>query len=209
MVVETPLLAEHVGENVKTLRKALGLIQADLAAEMEALGFGWVRQTVAETEAGRRDITIAELVSLAQIFDVPLARLVGEPGTQLPRDVAVGHRIMTSMDLLRLVQREADDFKISDIIERREKVLASQTKPLGPIFLYEGEGHLGIGDHLPPWTQRFEVHLESGVPYVARDEYEAEHLLEASENPKSKLRVIDRHEAYRIRRKLRGAHTEG
>lgn len=205
-------LREHIGDNIRVLRKALGLTQGDLAEEMSERGFGWLRQTVDESEAGRRDATIAELIGLAEVFQVPLARLLGQLGPTfgMPiKSISLGDRVLKATEVSDLVARDPSKVDQGNFLERRRKAMEARTTAAGPIFLYEAEGKLGIKVTLPPWGQEFLVSLEPGVPYTARDDHEAEQLLAAIERGTKGLRVIDRHEAYRIRRRKRGTHQEG
>ena len=211
-------LPELLGRNVRVLRKALGMSQEDLADAMRGIGFGWVRQTVEESESGRRDATIEELLGLVDVFEVPLSQLIGQLGSTSPADewISVGSRRLKAAEISAIVQRSHNDVIPQSFLERRQKALEARKTAPGPIFLWEGEGDLQIGTSLPPWSQEFRVVLHPGVPYTARDEYEAEQLqavIDERRRIKGVLRVINRHEAYRIRDRLRkesdGTHQEG
>lgn len=107
---------------------------------------------------------------------------------------------------------------------RDEALRRAERRPSTPIYLWEGEGPLGIGTVIPPWGQSVNLELEPGEPYYCRDDVEAERLreqldwqnaLEAS--PKGvgrpgwldhgRLRRITPQEAYRIRK--RKERTDG
>jgi transcriptional regulator with XRE-family HTH domain len=85
-----------VGGNMRALRLAAGLTQGELGAAMVDLGFPWrSRQTVAEIEAGRRAVTLEELVAIAAYFDMPVNTMLTGAGTAIPhsdREVWVGNR---------------------------------------------------------------------------------------------------------------------
>lgn len=59
-------------ENLKTLRKNKGFTQEELAARLNI-----VRQTVSKWEKGQSVSDAEMLVKLAEIFDVPVSRLLG------------------------------------------------------------------------------------------------------------------------------------
>jgi transcriptional regulator with XRE-family HTH domain len=233
---ESLKVSELVGDNIRVLRRAAGLTQAELAEAMEAMGFRWVRQTVAETESGRRDAKVEELVALAAYFEMPVRALLGTPGGAPTRDAVaegldVGGRtipfrdwVMLTMDARspmesasRPVRRAIDFFTGqlprlwarswrreggppgSHYIAAREARLEARTKLPGPIFVWEGEGDLQTYAAVRPWGADVRVKLKHGVPYVARDEAEAERLLETMA-VQPQLRVITRQEAYRLRK---------
>ena len=62
------------GENLKTLRKNKGFTQEELAARLNV-----VRQTVSKWEKGQSVPDSEMLVSLAEIFEVPVSQLLGGP----------------------------------------------------------------------------------------------------------------------------------
>ena len=60
-----------VGRVIKRLREGAELKQESLARDMRKAGFkGWKRMTVTEVEAGRRRLTLEELIGLAGLFSV-------------------------------------------------------------------------------------------------------------------------------------------
>jgi transcriptional regulator with XRE-family HTH domain len=70
-----PTTDQRVGENLRRLRLASDLGQADLAGLLQEWwnlgGLGkWSRGTVASVEAGTRSVTIDELMALAGFFEV-------------------------------------------------------------------------------------------------------------------------------------------
>jgi len=67
-------------ENIKTLRKAKGLSQEELAIELNV-----VRQTISKWEKGQSVPDAEMLVKLAEVFEVPVSQLLGsriEPDAQ-------------------------------------------------------------------------------------------------------------------------------
>jgi transcriptional regulator with XRE-family HTH domain len=242
-------VSELVGHNVRALRQAAGLTQDELAAAMQHLGLRWVRQTVAETEAGRREPTIAELVAIAGYFEMPLHALLLAPGGQIPTDeIEVGGRtvpigmwagLVTNVNPPNtppepIAERAIDaltsglerpwaeawraavrEWKEKDLstddpearpphpegsFARSWEELTSKRRPYpGPTFLYEGEGELVQSFNLGPWARPVYFRLTSGEPYVARNDVEAERLLQLAEA--GTVRKISRQEAYRLRKR--------
>jgi transcriptional regulator with XRE-family HTH domain len=226
-------VAVLIGQNIRSLRRAAGLTQADLADALREAGLKtWQRQTVAETESGRRDITVEELVVVAAFFEMPLSSLLASPGSAVSvGTVKVGKRRLHFADWANLVEQGRGPLeKAGSLVQRaidalvgdlprpwakrwrrsgngpsayaaaRDELLAARTRLPGPIFVWEGEGDFGRSTTIPPWGASVVVKLERGVPYVARDEYEAEGLREATKTHRE-LRVISRQEAYRLRQK--------
>ena len=62
-------LAVAVGEGVRTLREARCLRQEDIARAARRLGFRWTRTAVANLEAGRRRLSAAEFLILADMVN--------------------------------------------------------------------------------------------------------------------------------------------
>lgn len=65
-----------VGANIARLRKASGASQSHLAEEMALRGLAWQRSTVAQVETGRRAVSLAEALALADELRVPVSELV-------------------------------------------------------------------------------------------------------------------------------------
>jgi hypothetical protein len=76
---------EIVGYNVRRIREALMWSQQRLRDELEdAGGISWSRATVAQTELGKRPITVNELLALALVLGVaPHLLLYPPPGTDV------------------------------------------------------------------------------------------------------------------------------
>lgn len=73
--------ANRLAERIRLARSNLGLTQAQVAARL-----GLARSAVSDVEAGKRDVSAAELVSLAQYFGTSIGELLGltdeQPGTE-------------------------------------------------------------------------------------------------------------------------------
>jgi transcriptional regulator with XRE-family HTH domain len=68
-------------------------------------------------------------------------------------------------------------------------------KPFGPIFVVDERTEIEITR--PLWGESSTIRLEAGVPYTARDEFEAETIRQ-----KTNARVVTKQQAYRRRRAL-------
>ena len=124
-------VSELIGDNIRSLRLVAGLTQAELAAAMKTLGFRWIRQTVAETEAGRRDATIEELVAIAAYFEMPLHAIIAAPQDRgslelfaphvfgLPNTVEVGRRALPFVVWFDLVSQTSIDDEQSERLRAR------------------------------------------------------------------------------------------
>jgi transcriptional regulator with XRE-family HTH domain len=67
---------EILAGNIAAARGRRRLHQSDLAERMRALGWKWVRQTVAEIEASRRRVLAAELIGLSFALETDVANLL-------------------------------------------------------------------------------------------------------------------------------------
>lgn len=65
-----------LGAKVRSLRAARDWTQADLLAELVAVGQPMSQPTLGRIEAGARDTSITELVALARVFGTTVADLV-------------------------------------------------------------------------------------------------------------------------------------
>ena len=68
-------------ENIKTLRKAKGLSQEELAIKLNV-----VRQTVSKWEQGLSVPDSEMLITLSQVLETPVSALLGEPVTEPKAD---------------------------------------------------------------------------------------------------------------------------
>lgn len=66
----TKLLANVVGPNIRTARKALGLTQEEFAARCQLIGWDVSRSSLAQIESRIRYVSDEELLILATILDV-------------------------------------------------------------------------------------------------------------------------------------------
>jgi transcriptional regulator with XRE-family HTH domain len=69
-----------VGGNLRTLREAAGLTQADLAARMTTLGTEWTASNVSLVEAGKRKLSQTGLADLCRVLGVPVTAFYGTDG---------------------------------------------------------------------------------------------------------------------------------
>ena len=214
-----------VGQNLSALRQAVGLTQAELGEAMATLGFPWYRQTVAEVEAGRRSVTLEEVVALASFFDLRPQVLLTTPGGQPPYSaVRLGDRTLPLDEWIRLwaggddtdrrkaidrlmrgvarpwtkLWRKAGGHPAEPFERERQRRLAKRRAFPGPIFL--SQEHKTVTVARPPWARSATVVLKAGVPYVARDEIEAA-VLEAQEG----VFRISRKKAYQLRKRTGGS----
>lgn len=65
-----------VASNMRALRHAAAVSQAELAAGMTAKGTPMNRQTITKTEAGKRSLRFEEAITAAAVLGVPLTALV-------------------------------------------------------------------------------------------------------------------------------------
>lgn len=229
-------VSEAIGRNVSTLRRAVGLTQEELATAMTEVGFGWLRQTVTEVEAGRRSIAIEEVAALAALFDLDPFHVLLSPGSQVPNpygSVQVGGATLSIHQWQALwaprsqfeppkgPKRAAIDALVGHVErpwarlwrkrgghpglpfrEARERALTKRVRVPGPIFV--SDEPVEFMTSAPPWSVELRIRLEPGVPYVPRDEVELEHISRVLEAP-GLARRITRQEAYRLRRKKKGA----
>lgn len=95
-------VGQVIAEKIKALREAHdNYTQEDLAEDMRRLGFvTWKRMTVTEVELGKRRPSWEELVGLAILFGVSVAKLIG----LADKPVALNERMTVSpMQLQSLV----------------------------------------------------------------------------------------------------------
>ena len=73
-------IEEVIGQRLTLYREVAHLSQERLGERLgEYLGKKWTRQAVSHAEHGRRDFRAAELVALAKVIGVPVARLMVPP----------------------------------------------------------------------------------------------------------------------------------
>jgi transcriptional regulator with XRE-family HTH domain len=76
----------------------------------------------------------------------------------------------------------------------RARTERDDRKRSGPIFIVDED--VEIGTTRPLWGQPSNIKLEAGVPYTARDEFEAETIRETTN-----ARVLTKQQAYRMRQR--------
>jgi transcriptional regulator with XRE-family HTH domain len=210
-----------VGQAVRRIRLARGLTQAQLGAELAALGAASKWQSgVAALEAGRRRIGIDDLIALARIFDVPPQTLLAIRPHEKAPSVQVGEQTLARTewyDAMRISKndenslRSASPYVTKTPTERRRKAhfdavratriklredaLRERRKFPGPTFVADRD--LVIQLRLDELDTRVPLQLRRGEPYVARDAIEAQAL--AHQADEGKIRRVDRFEARRIR----------
>ena len=59
-----------IGHNIGTLRRAVGLTQDQVVAQMQVKGIEISKSTYAKIETNRMNIRVSELIALKQIFGV-------------------------------------------------------------------------------------------------------------------------------------------
>lgn len=73
----TRTIEEHIGRKVVALRQKMDWNQRELAEALEkATGKKWERQSVWAAEHGKRAWAVADLLGLAEVFDLTVAELV-------------------------------------------------------------------------------------------------------------------------------------
>jgi predicted transcriptional regulator len=107
-----------IGRNVIQLRGSRS--QKDLAAEMTSQGWKWAQATVWAVEQGTRPLRLAEAETLANIFDVNVADLLGTDKSALSRHI---HQAVTA--------RAELEERVAEYEQAREDLawMADQTAP--------------------------------------------------------------------------------
>lgn len=70
---------QRIGDVVRSLRSEAGWTQADLACQV-----GLTRASIANVELGRQRLMLHQIVSLADVFSVPVGQIIGEAVMQFP-----------------------------------------------------------------------------------------------------------------------------
>jgi transcriptional regulator with XRE-family HTH domain len=91
------------GQRLRELRRLRRWSQEEVAAQMRALGYGWLQTTVTKTEAADRPIRLNEAVSLAALLelgvdDVLMSVQEGDP------------------DRLRQIEREKQNLHVKTVL---------------------------------------------------------------------------------------------
>ncbi len=222
MAVRVWTPTEVVGRNVRRIRQAKGLTQAELGLRLAAANATarW-QSTVAALEQGRRRLDIGELLSLAAALEVTSQSLLWLPDTG-GLTVRVGNSSMGRAEWHRVNRVSEEDRWASTgassgssgsrsdarfsksfdraLIKKREETLAKRGKYPGPTFLADRAVTLllDVGGRFK--STKVPLKLRTGEPYVARDELEATALWEAEQV--GIVRRIDRFQARKLRRGL-------
>jgi transcriptional regulator with XRE-family HTH domain len=92
----------QVGSNVKRIREALGMSQAEVAEEMTQEGCpGFYPQTILKVEKGTRSLKLTEADTLARVLKVQVSELVDPEGPrsrQLLDVIGTRHRVYQLRD---------------------------------------------------------------------------------------------------------------
>ncbi|MCI6379091.1 MAG: helix-turn-helix transcriptional regulator [Faecalicoccus sp.] len=96
-----------LSENIKKLRKSKGLSQQELAVELNV-----VRQTLSKWENGLSVPDADMLISLSNIFDVPVSSLLGETISEKEADTIQSLANKLEIINLQLAQRKENRRKI-------------------------------------------------------------------------------------------------
>lgn len=96
-----------LSENIKNLRKSKGLSQQELAVELNV-----VRQTLSKWENGLSVPDADMLISLSNIFDVPVSSLLGETISEKEADTIQSLANKLEIINLQLAQRKENRRKI-------------------------------------------------------------------------------------------------
>jgi transcriptional regulator with XRE-family HTH domain len=110
-----------VGANVRLLREAQELTQAELVQRWSGMGLHWARSKLSALEAGRRPvISLGELWVFATSLDAPVSRLVAGKGsvTLAPTSVVVDRGELAA----QLGQSTGPDFVVRDVVGQVEMV---------------------------------------------------------------------------------------
>lgn len=91
--------AETFGRLVRAFREARQLSQAELAGELQRLGWSAVQSTITKIEAGTRPVSVDEVALLAHVFDEDPAMLVA---------ASTNERRVTAAKLRRLEREEME-----------------------------------------------------------------------------------------------------
>lgn len=101
MKIEGETLRTVVGENVQRIRQTRDVRQADLAAALRERGVAWSWNRISELEAGKKNVSVEQLVILADALgattnqEVGLAHLLdGEGRVKLSDAVAVDRGVL-------------------------------------------------------------------------------------------------------------------
>jgi transcriptional regulator with XRE-family HTH domain len=105
--VKSKPLSDSIAANIKRHRDRQAWSQEQLAEEMRATGYdSWGRTTVTEVEGKgrRRQVSVAELLGLAQVFGTGVDELLWD-ANDLPLEVSETHVLLERKDLQEMLIR--------------------------------------------------------------------------------------------------------
>lgn len=106
-----------IGENIKHIREQKGLLQKQLATELEL-----DKSSYSKLEKGIREVKIAELQKLSSLFDMSIDQIVNFEG-DTPKEVVIEDK--TAQEQLRLISQLDDEDK-SFVFQMIEKMLTNK-----------------------------------------------------------------------------------
>lgn len=103
-----------IGQTIRSLRENAGLSQSDLGKLINV-----TYQQVQKYEKGTNRISLHSLMSIAKVFDIPLAAIIAEPGPKA--SVRLNKR---EQQLLKAFKGIEDDSRKKQIIELAKSLAA-------------------------------------------------------------------------------------
>lgn len=107
-----------LAENIKSIREGKGLLQKDVTIHI-----GIDKSTYSKIEKGSREVTVAELQKIAQLFQISLDQLVNYYGN-MPQEVELeAKNTVEQMQLIQQLEEEDKQtvFKIIDTFLTKKK----------------------------------------------------------------------------------------
>ncbi len=108
-----------IGENIKRLRKAGGLTQAELGAKVGAR-----QKVIADYENGISKPPRDRLLALSHFFNVPVEKLIGKNGSPKIPPQATEQKIHGNKRTAKLIQA------FEELSETEQRVILNQTQAL-------------------------------------------------------------------------------
>lgn len=108
----------NIGNNIQTIRKELGLLQKEIALELNL-----DKSSYSKVESGAREVKVSELKILAAIFNMPIDDIVNYEGNT-PKEIIIEDKSQTEQFKL-INQLDEEDkstvFKIIDTMLTKKK----------------------------------------------------------------------------------------
>lgn len=123
-----------VGMNVRKYRLTHSWTQQQLADEMDRYGAGWSQSICAQAEAGRRPISVAELLALGLVLGVAPHLLLYPVD-----DVEAGETVIDAYELTRWLWKPDDHRWTSEDVSERDLVIEAMEQRIAELELSEGE----------------------------------------------------------------------